>query len=157
MKNSIALLILLLFLFTGCRHNRTEERTVQDSLYKTISRLPAGEPVIYPDNRDIIHVDMKEGRAEIRFFKKEDQTIYLEFDPGKYTRLHAELSAEDSLANIRFNQLFMPGKAPDGPFGRHLDHELEAGAGIYHLSVHENMMEGDPWSGIVIVELVLSE
>ncbi len=71
-------------------------------------------------------------------------TVYIPVKQGN--QLIASLSTEDSLANIRINQIFTPEGKADGPFGKELKHTLHQ-QGTYKLIIGENMMQGDEWKG----------
>ncbi len=58
----------------------------------------------------------------------------------------AAILPEDSVANIRINQIFTPDGKADGPFGRELKQPLHQ-QGTYKLIIAENMMQGDEWKG----------
>ncbi|MDL2320688.1 hypothetical protein LJC45_06120 [Alistipes sp. OttesenSCG-928-B03] len=115
----------------------------------------AADKVIAPAVGDTVKLawDGATGRAVIR--KQEGQTILVAFDSGRYGRLDGVLSSDDSTANVRFTQVFMPDGSADGPFGSEMHRDLPA-AGRYVVSVGENMMAGDPWGGTFAVELTLS-
>lgn len=64
----------------------------------------------------------------------------------KGSLLTAALVVEDSIANIRFNQIFFPDGKADGPFGRTLIQKIKA-QGDYRLIIGENLMQGEEWRG----------
>jgi hypothetical protein len=71
-------------------------------------------------------------------------TVYIPVKQGK--RLSVTILPEDSVANIRINQIFTPDGKADGPFGRELKRALHQ-QGTYKLIIAENMMQGDEWKG----------
>ncbi|MDU1904692.1 MAG: hypothetical protein E6772_07905 [Dysgonomonas sp.] len=112
------------------------------------------EEVVTPSDSGVVKIDMVYGKGTAEIRKREDQIIYLEFSSEGFSRLSAHLTSPDSLANIRFSQIFLPDGTMDGPFGRDIDYDLPSD-GVYRLSVHENMMAGDPWGGVFKVDIVL--
>ena len=103
-----------------------------------------------------INLKLVNGEGSAKIGKKENQTVYIEFINNGYKKVTAHLSSSDSLANIRFSQIFLPDKTMDGPFGRDIEYQLPTD-GLYKLSVNENMMAGDPWSGIFNIYLKLEK
>ncbi len=71
-------------------------------------------------------------------------TVLIPIRQGK--QLIASLKTEDSLANIRINQIFTPDGKADGPFGRELKLVIKQ-QGTYKLIIAENLMQGDEWKG----------
>ncbi len=112
------------------------------------------EEVVTPSDSGVVKIDMVYGKGTAEIRKREDQIIYLEFSSEGFSRLSAHLTSPDSWANIRFSQIFLPDGTMDGPFGRDIDYDLPSD-GVYRLSVHENMMAGDPWGGVFKVDIVL--
>ena len=72
-------------------------------------------------------------------------TVNIPVTIGK--KLTMQLIPEDSVANIRINQLFMPNGKADGPFGRKMEMKITQ-QGNYKVIVSENLMQGDEWKGI---------
>jgi len=114
------------------------------------------EDILIPSDSGIVRINLKDGKAFARIQKKQDKTIYIEFMSGDYKKVTAHLSSPDSLANIRFSQIFLPNGTMDGPFSRDIEYELPV-SGLYKLSVHENMMAGDPWAGTFDVNIELKK
>lgn len=71
-------------------------------------------------------------------------SVYIPVKQGK--QLTVTILPEDSLANIRINQIFTPDGKADGPFGRELKHTIKQ-PGTYKLIIAENMMQGEEWKG----------
>lgn len=71
-------------------------------------------------------------------------TVYIPVKQGK--QLTAAIVPEDSVANVRINQIFTPDGRADGPFGRELKRRLRQ-QGTYKLIIAEDMMQGDEWKG----------
>ena len=106
------------------------------------------------NDSNIIQINLKEGRGEATIYKQENQTVYIQFSSLGYKKIRGVLSSPDSLANIRFSQIFIPDGSMDGPFGREISYDLPI-EGIYKLSVNENIMAGDPWKGEFVVSIRL--
>jgi len=71
-------------------------------------------------------------------------TVYVPVTRGN--KLSVVVAPEDSIANIRINQVFFPGGKADGPFGRTLDLKIME-SGNYKFIIGENLMQGDEWKG----------
>lgn len=71
-------------------------------------------------------------------------TVYIPIEQGR--QLTASLATDDSVANIRFNQIFTPDGKADGPFGKDLKHAIQQ-RGMYKLIIAENLMQADEWKG----------
>jgi hypothetical protein len=56
-------------------------------------------------------------------------------------------------ANVRISQLFMPDGSADGPFGQELAYRFKD-VGQYHITVNENKMIGNHYSGPYVVQIV---
>jgi len=112
------------------------------------------ENIITPPVSGIVKLAFTDGRAEAIIRKAEGKTVYLEFESEGYKKLTGSLSSDDAAANVRFAQIFMPDGTADGPFGPGISYDLPSD-GAYKLSVNENIMAGDPWSGVFKVEITL--
>jgi len=56
-------------------------------------------------------------------------------------------------ANVRISQLFLPDGSSDGPFGKELTYRFKD-IGQYHITVNENKMIGNHYSGPYLVQIV---
>lgn len=148
MKTKLLLCTLIAFIIFGCDQSGDSKKTENQT--KDII-----DKVIYPSDSGAVVLNLNDGHVKDRIYKKEGEHIYIEFNSGEYSRLYGLLSSEDSLANIRFAQIFMPDGTMDGPFGREIRYDLAKNK-EYKISVTENMMAGDPWAGIFMVEIRLS-
>lgn len=111
--------------------------------------------ILVPNDSGVVYLDLEKGHIKERIRKDSMQTVIVEFNPGDSTRVDAWLTSRDSLANVRFSQIFMPDSTADGPFGRELQYKLTQ-RGTYRLRIGENMMAGDPWAGVFLLRLELS-
>lgn len=103
-----------------------------------------------------VRIDITDGVAKVEIRKTDMKPVIVEFDSGDADILHAAITGVPDTANIRFNQIIMPGGAADGPFGRSMEYTLTR-KGEYKLSIGESLMEGDLWGGIFTLEVRLSE
>ncbi len=101
-----------------------------------------------------IHLKLTDGKGSKQLHKNENQIIYVDFESVGYKKLYAKISSSDQHANIRISQIILPDGRMDGPFGEDITYHLPMD-GMYTISIHENMMAGDPWSGDFLVEVAL--
>lgn len=134
--------------------DKGEEKTIVQA--KGISARTENLPALIPPSNGIIRLNLTEGKGKTKIQKKKNQIIYIEFESKGYKNISANLYSNDSMANIRFSQIELPNKHSDGPFGRRLDYNISSN-GIYTISVHEDMMAGNPWSGVFDVDISLTK
>jgi len=147
--NKVFLIITVVFLFFACSGNTKKEIPQNETISQNNTAL------VYPNDSGVVQIHLIDSVAKIQIHKNKDQTIYLEFKSEGYKKIKGYLSSQDSIANIRFSQIILPDGTMDGPFGRDIDYDISQN-GLYRLSVHENMMAGDPWDGDFYVDLKLS-
>ncbi len=123
---------------------------------KVVESTTNQQQIILPNDSGIIRINLVDGKGFVRTQKQEGQTIYIDFQSKGYKKLSGHLSSPDSIANIRFSQIFMPDGTMDGPFGRDVEYQLPQN-GHYRLSIHESLMAGDPWSGVMNIEIQLTK
>ncbi|MDH7462967.1 hypothetical protein QEG73_16850 [Chitinophagaceae bacterium 26-R-25] len=70
--------------------------------------------------------------------------------------LSARIITPDDKDNIRFNQIFMPDKSSDGPFGKELNYDIKK-TGLYKLIIGEDLMAENPYKGEFSLELRISQ
>lgn len=151
MNKTVLLPVILALLFTCCSKNWKEKSDTNSTVFD----IQKSE-ILIPSNNDLIKIDLTDGQASATIQKNENQTVYIEFSSKGSKKLSAHLSSPDSLANIRFSQIFMPDGKMDGSWGRDMEYDLPMD-GTYKISVHENMMAGDPWAGVFKVEVKLEK
>ncbi|UGU18003.1 hypothetical protein LS482_08990 [Sinomicrobium kalidii] len=142
--------LLLVFLAVSC--GRKPEKEKQNN-------VASGEEVnsgITETSRDTLALNLKNGFVSGAVHKEERDKKYFVFQTDGPAKLSAKLVSQDTTANIRFTQIFFPDGSADGPFGRELKYDLEQ-AGTHTLSVGENMMAGNPWSGDFTIEVKLDQ
>lgn len=151
--NKIILFSVFTILIGFACSGKQKEEIVNET---TINNKVKSEEIVMPSDSGVVKINLTDGKGSVRIQKKEDQTIYIEFPSNGYKKVSGWLSSPDSLANIRFSQIIMPDGTMDGPFGREVEYELPK-EGIYRISIHENMMAGDPWAGIFDVKIELKK
>ncbi|MDU1890209.1 MAG: lipoprotein [Dysgonomonas sp.] len=151
--NRFVLFLGIIFLLAGCntKTSKVNEEQVADQINDEIEK----DWIVAPSDSGYVHLNLIDGKGKLQIHKEKDKIIYIVFQSKGYNKVSAKLSSADSLANIRFSQIFLPDGTMDGPFGRDLDYKLPSD-GEYKVSVHENMMAGDPWGGNFFIEVVLS-
>jgi len=135
----------------ACTNNNKTQNETQQATPEVVKK----DSIITPSDSGIVNLDLTDGVGKISIRKKADQTVYIQFTSVGYNKISAKLSSPDSLANIRFSQIFLPDGTMDGPFGSDMEYTLPTD-GVYKISVHENMMAGDPWQGVFNVYVELS-
>ncbi len=111
--------------------------------------------ILVPNDSGVVYLDFDKGHVKERIRKDSMQSVIVEFNPGDSTRLHGWITSKDSIANVRFNQIIMPDSTMDGPFGHEIEYKLTQ-RGTYQLSIGESLMAGDPWSGVFLLRMELS-
>jgi len=146
--NFFLCIITCIFLF-GCKQNTSKNEIVEPENYSEQSGK-----VITPGERDTVNIQLHDGFGKVNIHKEKNQIVFVKFNSANYTNLYALLYSPDSSANIRFSQIFMPDGSMDGPFGREIRYSLIQNEN-YKLSIHENTMAGDPWTGDFNIEISL--
>lgn len=145
-------LIFLGILMIGCNNTSKQKPDIRDNIKSEVVSTPV-TPVLHGDSA-IVYIPLEDGKGNMFIHKKADQTIYVRFESKSYQKVHASLSSPESTANIRFSQIFLPDGTMDGPFGRELTYDLPT-EGSYQISIHENMMAGNPWEGNFNIQIEL--
>ncbi len=70
------------------------------------------------------------------------------------SELTANIAPEDSIANIRFNQIIYPSGKADGPFGRDLKKPVTE-KGNYQLVIAEDQMQAQEWNGDFVLTVTV--
>ena len=155
MMRKILLLVFISMLGFACSTGQ-KEQVNEEIEADALTGTKAEEQVVIPSDSGSVRINLFEGKGSVLTRKEENQTIYVEFLSEGYKKVSAHLSSPDSLANVRISQIFLPDGTMDGPFARDMEYPL-TGDGVYKISVHENMMAGDPWSGVFKVEIELTK
>lgn len=70
--------------------------------------------------------------------------------------LTARIITPDGKGNVRFNQIFMPDKSSDGPFGKDLNYDIKK-TGLYKLIIGADLMAENPYKGAFTLEMKISQ
>lgn len=133
----------------SCNSNKQSE-AASDSTSSANDTTNSSTSVIEnTDNDSIINIRFPQGSTSVTVTGKmkgidHPITVFIPVKQGR--QLTAFLVADDSLANIRINQLYTPDGKADGPFGRELKRAINQ-QGLYKLIIAENLMQGDEWKG----------
>lgn len=146
----------LLIVYTLLTLSACGSRNTKGSADIQKTEATAGSEVITAPESGAISIPIKDGYGKITVSKKERQNVYLSFDSGDGKQLYGKITSQDTLANVRFTQIVMPDGTMDGPFGNEIRYELPQ-KGKYEINIGENMMAGDPWSGVFTVEITLKK
>jgi len=144
------ILIIALFITAGCNNNQGDNASQQDSVVTAVDSQIIAPPSKTDFTKDsIIQIRFPADSTSITVKGslkgvKKPITVYIPIVKGG--ELTATIVADDSLANIRINQIFTPDGKADGPFGRELKRKVTQ-QGTYKLIIAENMMQGDEWKG----------
>ncbi len=149
--NKIIVIVVILLSINAC--SSTEKKNNTESPAE--NALQVKEDIIIPSDSGIVNITLVNGEGNALIHKVKDQVVYIEFVADGYKEMTAKLSSPDSLANVRFSQIILPDGTMDGPFGREINYKTPVN-GVYKLSVHENMMAGDPWEGDFRIGIKLS-
>lgn len=147
MKSRILLFLsFIAIILFSCNNPKTTSEPTDSSADSII------EP-IEPDVFDPIPskaIELKSEWDSIKLHKIGKESDTITFNPGTYKNLNAEVNGVPA-GNIRFNQIIMPDKSSDGPFGKDLNYLLDQ-SGEYKLIIGESQMQGDPFEGDYILK-----
>ena len=155
MRKIIYLGAIVALIFASCRTSPKDGNAMKQMETGVSANTEPKVEFVAPSDSGIIQLKLVDGEAHIRTRKSPDQTIYIEFQSEGDETLTAHLSSSDAIANIRFTQVIMPDGTMDGPFGRDMEYKLPT-KGLYKISIHENMMAGDPWGGESTINVKLA-
>ena len=115
--------------------------TISNKVTDTINSIAVSDSVIYIKfEKDSVSTTVSGQMKGINH----PVTVYIPTKQGK--QLMAILTTSESVANIRFNQIFTPDGKADGPFGKELKRAIYQ-QGMYKLIISEDMMQGDEYKG----------
>ncbi len=143
--------LFLAVLLAGC-HNVNTRQGVDSTIVPSsdTTGAPVIQDTIIPvESFDtIIHIQFLPGDSAVIRGKMQGVakpvTVLIPVEKAK--QLVVAILPEDSIANIRINQIFTPDGKADGPFGRELTHPVRQ-QGTYKIVLAENMMQGNEWKG----------
>lgn len=154
--NKLFLSVIFIVSLTCSCNSAGSSRKPDTSNNSTATATTGNGKIVKPDTSGIVNISLNDGKGTVKTRKDKNQTIYVTFQSEGYKKMYAQLSSRDTLSNIRFSQITMPDGKMDGPFGREMQYDLPSD-GTYKLSIHENMMAGDPWSGEFKVSIRLEK
>lgn len=106
-------------------------------------------------NEFTVFFDDTTDTQEVRLIHTADEIVKIYFINADAKTLEASIAfPNDPEGNLRFTQVIAPDGTADGPFWTEATIPLTQQWG-YQLSLHENTMAGEPWSGEAIVTLKL--
>ncbi|WP_156307922.1 hypothetical protein [Sphingobacterium endophyticum] len=123
--------------------------TAKESSNSADSIIESIEPDVF-DPIPSKAIELKSEWDSIKLHKIGKESDTITFNPGAYKNLNAEVNGVPA-GNIRFNQIIMPDKSSDGPFGKDLNYLLDQ-SGEYKLIIGESLMQGDPFEGDYILK-----
>ena len=154
MKNiQFAALTGMLVLTIGCGNDdhQTAVNPTDSALNQIIPDTPstvvmASTDTIFAENEDTTVV-LANGEAFIKGHIRANkrQPVY-SVKGSKGQTFIATIKPIEKGGNVRINQIQLPDKSFDGPFGDSLQYTLKK-SGILRFIIGQNMMAGDPWSG----------
>jgi hypothetical protein len=145
---------LFLCTFIAC-HSSSTISTKDSTQLTQDSDLKKSVQVIKPDSSlNSFRIQFPQNTSEVKFTGELDspqQRNSYSFYAKKGDSLTAEILPDTTMANVRFNQIFMPGGTSDGPFGLTIHYALNE-TGNYKLIIAESLM-AEPWTGKYAVHL----
>ena len=143
----------------GCNSNDQPKSTsVTDTLKSGITPAPSTEIIsalpdtIFANGKDTIIV-LVNGVALIKGHSRANQrhpTYSVKVEKGQ--TIIATIRPLEKGGNVRINQVQLPDKSFDGPFGDSLHYYVKK-SGTLRFIIGQNMMAGDPWTGDFIFHL----
>lgn len=156
MKLKIITVVSVIIALYGCRENKPANHQELEIRKDSTTDSLIVDRIILPNDSGVIFLDLSDGGIKEKIRKETDQIIFLEFNINDTATVFGYLSSKDSLANIHFYQIHIPGGTIDGPFGRELKYSLKH-KGKYRIAVYENKTAGNPWGGVFMLRLALLE
>lgn len=155
MKLKVIAALCAIIALTACGESKPANRQQLEIKRDSVTASLIIDRIMVPNDSGFIFLDFSEPRIHEKIRKDPNRIVFLEFNLNDTATLSGRLTSNDSIANIRFSQIILPDGTSDGPFGRELQYNLTQ-TGRYRLSVHEDMMAGDPWGGVFMVRLALT-
>lgn len=153
--DKLIIFIILCFLLGACKSSGKKEN-LKKATIELSSEEQKKKEVVTPSDSVVVCLELMNGQGTAKIHKEKEKPVYLEFDSHGYSKLDAQLSVVDSMANVRISQIIMPNGEMDGPFGRDIQYDLPI-EGSYKLLIHESLMAGDPWGGDFTINVRLSK
>ncbi len=141
--NKLPLLImnlLAIFIFGACQSpQRPSQQNANESKQK-VQEIPSN--ITFFGGGRLKKMNMVSGKTD---------TIFISVHQADSVLI--KLRTPKDTANVRISQLFLPDGSADGPFGRELTYRFKD-IGQYHITVNENRMIGNHYSGPYAVQIV---
>jgi hypothetical protein len=100
-------------------------------------------------DKNSIHLSFADGSDSVSVTGKLDSlysSVSCIFSITGKKKLTARIETAKRSTNIRFNQIILPGKKADGPFGKEIEYDLPE-KGIYTLIIGHSLMAENPYAG----------
>lgn len=157
MKNYF-IAILLLCIFAGCRQR--EEKDIRPvNMSDTIVTAKEVIKTVNEQSGDTIQMLITDDKGIYNGAGSIDSLqsrVYVKFANKVTGKLKASIIPQDGDGNIRFNQIILPDKTSDGPFGKDLEYQLKTTGDNILVIGHSLMAEGQ-YIGKFKVKLELPE
>lgn len=102
-----------------------------------------------------VPLTLTDGRGALKIDYGTGARVVVNFNSTGSQMLTVDLQTPyDAIGNIRVSQIIKPDGTSDGPFGKYMTYSLTK-TGQYQVVLAPNMMAGDPWSGMIDMNLVL--
>lgn len=153
MKNLSLLLISILFF--SCQK---KENNIIPKEEKNIISIDSSTTIVKEENKqigDTIFMNFKDNKDLFLAESSLDSInskIYVKFKNEDAAELKAEILPAKGKGNIRFNQIILPDKTSDGPFGMDLKIPLKQ-KGNYILVIGHSLMAENPYYGKFKIQL----
>lgn len=136
----------------GCSYEDSiDQRLLLTDGYETTDEVSRHKFVVAADS-SVVWLDMSGGHAKATISKKAGQAVHIKFHGQEQKQVKADITCEDTEANIRIYEIVKPDGDATGPFGHSTLYDLD-NDGVYKMTVRENIMAGDPWKGLFTIEL----
>ncbi|ANH79939.1 hypothetical protein A8C56_02165 [Niabella ginsenosidivorans] len=155
-----------LLLLTACKNPEAKKPEVPaDSTVNADTSNPVAAPPenkdtstvadIHSNNDSVIYLNASGRLSDLTVdIKKDYQRVYISVPVNDTKKLNAVLKPEGKNRNVRFNQIELPDKKTDGPFGLSVAYSTKKN-GTYGLIIGRNNMAEGTVKGPVNVHIVL--
>lgn len=144
------ILIVFVVIVVSCHNTANNTSSSGDSSVSNIDSINPPPPVKTDFTEDsVINIKFEKDSTSITVrgqMRGINSPVTINIPVTKGGQLSALLVPDDTVANIRINQIFMPDGKADGPFGRTVSRRVTE-KGTYKLIIAENLMQGDEWKG----------
>ena len=142
---------ILVTFIASCSNIESNENSTTDTTTKTSDSITTSQSDIETDftKDSVITIKFPNDSSSITVTGRMNginKPVAVNIPITKGKKLNIVLTPEDSIANVRINQIFMPNGKADGPFGRKLEQQIKQ-YGNYKIIIAENLMQGEEWKG----------